>query len=541
MKKSALWKGLLIAVIVGACIGCVKIWNKKAVMDEKEMENVMGPAAEGVTEGIRTAAREARIHDLPQPDIVWIDCGEDRKIILRDEKVKSCVYRELKKEEDSPLYESELDGWEGRMDVGWYYREGPTIHNGEELDFFVTYFKEGEGALSDSALVVGEDLGEWTREQLQELRYIEGEVQINGKGENIPAGILEYLVGAENLIFDGTCGVSGAFTEGGGIPENIRKVTLYHYTPDKYESLLDGMQRTRVELIVTQEVDLLPVLEKKMDSLRISFCQEVVEFEDEELYPDGGKVICPELDDVLGWKEKDEDEENFLAIYQRCIDEERVVECFSIRREYDQADSRRNMEDVRIFFRVNNGGEIKEFIPQCEDEMGGYFGDFRRDNCIMKDINFDGVRDITLNAGFFGAQALSHEFGWIWEEEKQEYVACNSYWDICNPFVDPENEIVRGSWRNWAASHSYEINRYEEGEFVPVSVLTVSEVTSDELLEEMELPEDAEVWEYREEVWHDGAWEEIQRFNVANVWGEEEELPEAYYRFYEADSYFGGR
>lgn len=289
----------------------------------------------------------------------------------------------------------------------------------------------------------------------------------------------------------------------------------------------------KVTLAVTEEMDLEPLLEREGLALRLTFCQKMVEFE-EDIFDGKGAVVCDGLDEALGWrKEKsvESKKEDFLAIYQKFIDDGRKIECFSVRgREGEE------MYNVKTFLRVTDKGQA--YILDPEDEDWG-FGSYRQDYVSLKDINFDGVKDITLDMGHFGNQGSTYETGWIWEEEQGKYILCNSYYQIVNPQVDSEHKLVRSSWRNWAASHSWAIYRYEKGEFVKKSELTEEPLQEDEIPEDMVVPEGAEVWRWVEEIYENGKVAETKSFVIACVEGEENEYPEGCERFFEEDSYWG--
>lgn len=67
---------------------------------------------------------------------------------------------------------------------------------------------------------------------------------------------------------------------------------------------------------------------------------------------------------------------------------------------------------------------------------------------------------------------ILREFGWLWNRISGKYEYCPAFYEIENPEIDAEYQLVRRAWRNWAASHSWAIYRYVDGEFVVQSVLT---------------------------------------------------------------------
>lgn len=294
-----------------------------------------------------------------------------------------------------------------------------------------------------------------------------------------------------------------------------------------------------VSFAVSEEMDLALLLSNKELALRLRFCREAVEFE-EDVY--GGKepVGIASLDEALGWRQEMEepsgkDPENFLAIYQRCRDEGREIECFTIRRRNDAQDSYNDMENVRTFFRVTDGERKQILVPEREDSDYALFGDYRRDYFQMEDINFDGVKDITLDAGGFGNQQARYEFAWIWEPQTEEYVRCESYREIMNPSVDREKELIWSSWRNSAASHGYGIYRYEDGEFVLKRRLTETLLFEDEIPDRSKLPEGARVWRWEEETFGEDGVAETRTFEAVEAFGEKRQTPGEYEEFFQGE------
>ena len=295
-------------------------------------------------------------------------------------------------------------------------------------------------------------------------------------------------------------------------------------------SFLDAVPSLeKVTGAVTEELDLGPLLEKENLGLRLRFCQEVGEFE-EDLYPDGKVVARQEWDDFFGWKEEGEEDGNFLAVYQRLTDEGRKVECLSVRTFLKDG----YMQDVRTFLRVTDGGKMTLLNPEdVVDSESMIFGEYQRDGFWLEDINFDGVKDIVLDRGSFGNQGAHYEYGWIWDREQEEYVFCESFAEIANPRADAGHKMIRSSWRNWAASHSWAIYRYQGGEFFCERRMT------EEIEVSAAAPEDTEVWRWVEETNENGVFVETKNFTVAHVPGEEDEYPEEYYGFFDEDSYWG--
>ncbi len=294
-------------------------------------------------------------------------------------------------------------------------------------------------------------------------------------------------------------------------------------------SFLDAVPSLeKVTGAVAEEMDLNPLLEKGNLGLRLRFCQEVGEFE-EDLYPDGRVVACPEWDDFFGWKEEGEENGNFLAMYQRLTENGRKVECLSVRTLWEDG----YMQDVRTFLRVTDGGKVTLLNPEeVVDSEYMVFGEYQRDGFWLEDINFDGVKDIVLDKGSFGNQGAHYEYGWIWDREQEEYVFSESYAEIPNPMADSGNKLVRGSFRNSAGSHSFWIYRYEEGKFVCKTEL-VRNLLYGEEREAVQAPAGADVLQYVKTEYDGNGGHETKVFYVTVEEGEETEYPEELRRFFE--------
>ena len=531
-----------------------------------------------------------------------------REVVLENEGLRKCVCQQLGKEEESPIYEEELEPYKGTLRGTSSF----VIGSGDDLDFVRTYFDLD--TFYDFSVTFAPDGSNWTTQQLQGLGDLKREVRVSSTENTVPAEVLTYLTGTDELFFDMT-DIEGEAPANQRFPENVKKVMLYDYAPGRYTNLLNYMQNSEVESLavfrdydvkdskyfwldqiagmknllsldlersyvrvdntekldgiklqylycyiddgvdlsflkelhelerlecaVTEEVDLSQLLGREELSLRLRFCQEHIEFE-EDIYPEGKVVIFPELDEELNWKEEDEGEEHFLAIYQRFMDGEKKIECFSIRCLAKEDEPWYNMYNVRTFLRGTVDGQVQILKPERDDPELADFGEYRTDRVTITDINFDGTNDIMLYTGGFGNQLASYAFGWIWEEESGSYVRSESFRQIINPSVDTEQKLVRSGWRNSAASHSWAIYRYEDGEYKIQSELTESLLYGDQIPEDMQVPDGAEVWEWVEEIYEDEKLVETKSFMVLEVPGEKTEYPDAYYKFYEPDSYWGG-
>ena len=100
--------------------------------------------------------------------------------------------------------------------------------------------------------------------------------------------------------------------------------------------------------------------------------------------------------------------------------------------------------------------EATIYIP---DEYGVLFED---------DVNFDGVMDLVLYKGTFGAQGVSYYVAYLADDGR--FVNCGGFDEIPDPYPDPESGLVYGHIRDSAASY-YELSyRIQNRTAVPVSM-----------------------------------------------------------------------
>ncbi len=114
------------------------------------------------------------------------------------------------------------------------------------------------------------------------------------------------------------------------------------------------------------------------------------------------------------------------------------------------------------------------------------------------DVNFDGVNDILVSAGHFGAQgALGYK---CYIVDGDNIILGKNFLNIPNPSIDIERQVIGGQWRNGAASHSWAFYKYIDGSFVGIERLTEEPVKNDDGVYS------DEVWGWTDEVFADGEW-----------------------------------
>lgn len=290
---------------------------------------------------------------------------------------------------------------------------------------------------------------------------------------------------------------------------------------------------------VLTEMDLSPFLEKRDLSLYLYFCRQIAESE-ERGYEGESYVVCPAFCKAVSWPGEPGDE-RFPAIYQRGYDQGRMVECFTERFLSYHEEKISNMWSFDPWIRVTDGSKVYELKPGQEEGVDEEyaFGSFRTDRMSLVDINFDGVKDIALDAGGFGNQMLNREFGWTWNRSTAAYEYEPTYLQIGNPSVDQEHQIVRSFWRNSAGSHGWAIYRYTDGAFEIQSELTEDFLLPGEIPEELAVPEDVEVIRWQETVFENGEPAEVKNAYAVQTEEGQNVYPKVYESYYAPDSYWG--
>lgn len=105
-----------------------------------------------------------------------------------------------------------------------------------------------------------------------------------------------------------------------------------------------------------------------------------------------------------------------------------------------------------------------------DDSYGDIYSDDFEQIVVEEDVNFDGKNDILVLQGHSGTQGLVTYTCYLQNESGFEL--CPSFSKIENPKVNSEDEVILASWRNWAASHGWEMYYYIDGEFVGKEMLT---------------------------------------------------------------------
>lgn len=123
------------------------------------------------------------------------------------------------------------------------------------------------------------------------------------------------------------------------------------------------------------------------------------------------------------------------------------------------------------------------------------------DLVLEKDVDFDGQNDILFCCGHFGNQGLIRYSCYL------NHVGCltasPSFSEIANPALDADNQVVLSSWRNSAASHSYAVYTWIDGDCVETERLT------EELIQ---VDNGDSLWTWTDEIFSNGEWKLYEYF-----------------------------
>ena len=134
--------------------------------------------------------------------------------------------------------------------------------------------------------------------------------------------------------------------------------------------------------------------------------------------------------------------------------------------------------EVKPASEFNCGYEAKVFISErrmdeyhllCSFDVQGC-GENAAGGLILTDVNFDGINDILVCQGHFGAQGMVRYACYLGSNGAFELN--ESFSEIANPSLDTKNRRVLSTWRNRAASHSWAMYSYISGEFIETDRLT---------------------------------------------------------------------
>ena len=153
--------------------------------------------------------------------------------------------------------------------------------------------------------------------------------------------------------------------------------------------------------------------------------------------------------------------------YVRVVDGERIYELIVTDHEQpDPNDIWANNFETMVFISEKRNNTY--YLLDCLS-IPGLMGTISG-GLILVDVNFDGSKDILVSLGHFGAQGLVRFACYL--SSNDTFILNESFSNIPNPSLDVTNNKVLGTMRNWAASHSWMMYSYINGEFIKTDRLT---------------------------------------------------------------------
>ncbi len=161
------------------------------------------------------------------------------------------------------------------------------------------------------------------------------------------------------------------------------------------------------------------------------------------------------------------------------------------------------MQERFVFLYENDSFIFKEALDASSE-----IDSEPRNNLQLIDINFDGILDILVDNGHFGAEGAVAYTCFI--NNKDSYIKYDSFSNIPNPAIDTENKKILSTWRNSAASHSWAMFTLQNNEFIMTDCLTsIAEESSEN------------DWIYIVEKLIDGKLQETEKFSTIDYSDEE--------------------
>jgi len=128
----------------------------------------------------------------------------------------------------------------------------------------------------------------------------------------------------------------------------------------------------------------------------------------------------------------------------------------------------------------------------------------------LTDLNFDGYKDIMFLYASTNAKANHLYYCWLWDKASQRFVDNKSFSNIFNPAIDRKNKQLLSIVANSAASHTWGMYIFSDGQFVLSNELTV-----ELLYDEMNTEEPK--WHYTESKLENGTMTVIKDFTNMQV------------------------
>lgn len=81
--------------------------------------------------------------------------------------------------------------------------------------------------------------------------------------------------------------------------------------------------------------------------------------------------------------------------------------------------------------------------------------------------DFDSEPELLINSGFWGNRGVIYYYCYDWDDVDNKYIEYESFFDIPNPEINTEQQLIEGSLHDSTSQNNY---KYEfiDGEFVEI-------------------------------------------------------------------------
>lgn len=96
------------------------------------------------------------------------------------------------------------------------------------------------------------------------------------------------------------------------------------------------------------------------------------------------------------------------------------------------------------------------------------------DMIIQKDVNFDGYKDVLIHKGDYGSHKEKLYEAYLWNERLKSFVKSESFSDIFNPKIRPDEKQIVGKKHNDDGTYTHFVYEFKNNRYVCVNEVTSS-------------------------------------------------------------------